>query len=119
MLSSRSGSVVTRLTTYDRGTGNTLPFSCYKDDEERLASHWRAPVATNASDISLGQVWAEVKNKADACVHAQNETGRLIGTAFTARDIMNVVDALDEDGKLRYFGKCRSLASIQIRDSLY
>ncbi|KAE8342090.1 hypothetical protein BDV24DRAFT_173957 [Aspergillus arachidicola] len=88
-----------------RGTGNTLPFSCYEDEEERLASGLRAPFATNASDTALGEVWAEAKNRADACVHAQNETGSLIGTAFTARDIMNVVDALEEDGKLRWWGQ--------------
>ncbi|KAF9888919.1 hypothetical protein FE257_008088 [Aspergillus nanangensis] len=88
-----------------RGTGNTLPFSCYEDQQERIASHLRLPVATNASDTALGEVWAEVKNKADACFHAQNKTGSLIGTAFTARDIMNVVDALEEDGKLRWWGQ--------------
>ncbi|CAI7651000.1 unnamed protein product [Penicillium viridicatum] len=88
-----------------RGTGSTLPFSCYTDKEERIRSNLRAPVATNASDVSLGEVWAEVKNKADACTHAQSETGALVGTAFTARDIMNVVDALEEDGKLRLWGQ--------------
>lgn len=75
-----------------------------------MRSNLRAPVATNASDVSLGEVWAEVKNKADACTHAQSETGALVGTAFTARDIMNVVDALEEDGKLRLWGKSHSLA---------
>ena len=96
--------------TSDRGTGNTLPFSCYEDEKERVVSHLRAPFATNASDTSLGEVWAEVNNRADACAHAQNKTGTLIGTAFTARDVMNVVDALEEDGKLRWWGKQQPLA---------
>ena len=34
-----------------------------------------------------------------------NETAEYIGTAFTARDFISVVDALDEDGMLRYWGK--------------
>lgn len=33
-----------------------------------------------------------------------NETGRLIGTAFTARDIMRVVDAIVPDKTLRFWG---------------
>ena len=31
--------------------------------------------------------------------------GDLVGTAFVARDMMQFVDALDEDGLLRYFGE--------------
>lgn len=69
----------------------------------------RAAVATNAYDTSYGEVWAEVKNKADACAHAQNNTGVLVGTAFTARDIMNVVNTLEQDGKLRWWGKSHSV----------
>lgn len=33
-----------------------------------------------------------------------NETGRLIGTAFTARDTMQVVDAVVPDRTLRFWG---------------
>lgn len=65
----------------------------------------RAPPATNGSNAALSDAWAEVKNVADACNYAQNATGSFIGTAFTARDIMSVVDVLEEDGMLRYWGK--------------
>lgn len=34
-----------------------------------------------------------------------NERGGLIGTAFVARDLMSVVDALGEDGMLRFWGE--------------
>ncbi|SPO02593.1 related to hydrolases or acyltransferases (alpha/beta hydrolase superfamily) [Cephalotrichum gorgonifer] len=87
-----------------RGTGNTLPFSCYETNEERSASAARAPFATNASNTALGSVWAESQNRADACLHSQNTTGSLIGTAFTARDIMCAVDVLEDDGMLRFWG---------------
>jgi len=33
-----------------------------------------------------------------------NETGELVGTAFVARDIMRVAEAVEEDGLLRYWG---------------
>lgn len=43
---------------------------------------------------------------ADTCYGAQNKTGSLIGTAFVARDMMRIVDALgDGDGMLRYWGE--------------
>jgi hypothetical protein len=42
---------------------------------------------------------------ADDCYEAQNKTGSLIGRAFVARDMMQIVDALDEDGLLRYWGE--------------
>ncbi|KAI8713932.1 hypothetical protein NCS52_01239300 [Fusarium sp. LHS14.1] len=33
-----------------------------------------------------------------------NKTGQFLGTSFIARDMMQIVDALDEDGMLRYWG---------------
>lgn len=41
---------------------------------------------------------------AKRCYKAQKDTGAFIGTAFSARDIISAVDALGEDGKLRYWG---------------
>lgn len=52
----------------------------------------------------MGQIWADSRLFSDACLNAQNETGNLIGTAFVARDMMRIVDALGEDGLLRYWG---------------
>ena len=34
-----------------------------------------------------------------------NDTERFLGTAIVARDMLNTVDALHEDGMLRYWGK--------------
>ena len=55
----------------------------------------------------LGRIWAGFGQIASDC--AQNEDaqkkGELIGTAFTARDLMQIVDAVEEDGLLRYFGE--------------
>lgn len=61
-------------------------------------------VAGKASDVALGLVWAKASLLSARCTAVQNKTGRLIGTAFVARDMMRVVDALGEDGMLRYWG---------------
>lgn len=58
----------------------------------------------NSSDTALGRLWAKGEIYSNACYQNANETGSLIGTAFVARDLISVVDALGEDGKLRYWG---------------
>lgn len=55
--------------------------------------------------VGLGRFWARSTILADQCGRRQNRTGELIGTAFTARDMASVADALDEDGQLRYWGE--------------
>ena len=40
----------------------------------------------------------------DSCKEIASQNASLIGTAFTARDMMQIVDALGEDGLLRYWG---------------
>ncbi|KDN66633.1 putative TAP domain-containing protein [Colletotrichum sublineola] len=49
-------------------------------------------------------MWATAKLLADKCYKRNRESGRLIGSAFVARDMMKIVDALGEDGLLRYWG---------------
>lgn len=41
---------------------------------------------------------------ANACGERLKDTGDLVGMAFAARDMMQIVDALGEDGMLRYWG---------------
>ena len=55
--------------------------------------------------MALGRAWGAGKVLSDACLVAQNRTGRFLGTAFVARDIIRVIDALGEDGMLRYWGQ--------------
>lgn len=60
----------------------------------------------NSSDATPGRLWAEAQVLAHDCGNAlANTTGSLVGTAFVARDFMKVVDALGEDGLLRYWGE--------------
>lgn len=39
------------------------------------------------------------------CQNQTLEQGTLLGTAFVARDMMEIIKALNEDGMLRYVGK--------------
>lgn len=94
------------LVTFDpRGVGNTIPFLCASDDLDAqyfLNSQIRLP---NASDTQLGEAWANAQVNAETCFKQNNETAGLIGTAFGARDLISVVDALGEDGMLRFWGE--------------
>lgn len=53
--------------------------------------------------------WASAKIFADTCKLAQEKTGRLVGTGFTARDLMRVVDVTEKDQLLRYWGMLISI----------
>ncbi|KAI0448588.1 TAP-like protein-domain-containing protein [Xylaria acuta] len=88
-----------------RGTADTLTFSCFANTTGRAQINSQFTFG-NASDVARGQLWAAGKNYADACAgypEAQ-ERAPLIGTSFTARDAMQIVDAVEEDGLLRYWG---------------
>ncbi|KAK5172241.1 uncharacterized protein LTR77_003879 [Saxophila tyrrhenica] len=101
------------LVSWDpRGTGNTIPFQCDVSAVAGITVPSRKRdelgnlVSTNTTEVFLEGAWQSAGQVADAC-YAQNredETATLIGTAFVARDIMEIVDALDEDGLLRYYG---------------
>ncbi|PHH90451.1 hypothetical protein CDD83_3626 [Cordyceps sp. RAO-2017] len=93
------------LVTFDpRGTGNTIPFTCY-DPIYWRQTFWQEPISPgDADDILLGKLWARGTTMADFCAKTQNDTGRLINTAFVARDIVQLADALGEDGLVRYWG---------------
>ena len=46
----------------------------------------------------------QASKNAKACYAADNKTRSYLGTGFVARDLISVVDALGEDGMLRYWG---------------
>ncbi|RSM08722.1 hypothetical protein CEP52_004475 [Fusarium oligoseptatum] len=108
-----SGSMLLALTggEYDiigfdpRGTGDALTFSCFDTEAERsmFVTGQFKPVA-GAFPLARGQNWATSELYAETCALRQNKTGQFIGTSFVARDMMRIVDALDEDGMLRFWG---------------
>lgn len=95
------------------GTGtNEVEFACYPDEASRQTG--LQLIAGNSSDVAVGTGWARSTLFANTCAVAQNLTGDLISTAFVARDLMQVVDALDEDGMLRFWVSDRTNQSQEI-----
>jgi len=62
------------------------------------------PSSTNSSDVSLGLTWSIGRALSKVCQEKNRDIGELMSTAFIARDMMQIVDALGEDGLLRYYG---------------
>ncbi|KXX79857.1 Carboxylesterase A [Madurella mycetomatis] len=86
------------------GTGNTLPFSCYPNQVTRLTNALMNRDSSNSSEVAAGTLWGMGQVIADACHTNAQEIGGLVGTSFVVRDMMQIVDALGEDGLLRYWG---------------
>ncbi|KAH8679398.1 Alpha/Beta hydrolase protein [Ilyonectria robusta] len=89
-----------------RGTGRTIPFSCTKKASTSKKTR-RSQVPLAQADLwsyVKKEKWEAMTSLAETCYETEQEHGRFIGTAFTARDMIKIVDALGEDGKLRYWG---------------
>lgn len=93
-----------------RGTGNTIPFNCSTDDvaaagnARRDDSAYHTVPSSNVTQNFLDFAWEGAKQKAETCYATNNKTGQFIGTASVAHDMISIVDALGEDGLLRYYG---------------
>lgn len=90
--------------TVTRGTSTTLPFSCYTSPIKRAVASQSISKFLNASDTTIGELWGAAEALGKSCSENAGDIGELIGTGFVARDMMQIVDALDEDGLLRYWG---------------
>ncbi|CAI6339917.1 unnamed protein product [Periconia digitata] len=86
-----------------RGTVNTLRTSCMNNEENSVFTA-KYPMFSNVSDVQLSHHWVGSEILANACYKNMSNFGHLIGTGTTARDLMSVVDALGEDGLLRFWG---------------
>ncbi|KAF4552792.1 Hypothetical protein D9617_9g025830 [Elsinoe fawcettii] len=92
------------LITFDpRGTGLTIPYSCFSNDFARNQVY--------AQTTGFGDSPAALKNQfqaggslAKACQQRMAQEGELVGTAYVARDIANIAEAIEEDGLIRYWG---------------
>ncbi|KAI2603733.1 alpha/beta-hydrolase [Hypoxylon sp. NC1633] len=93
------------LISFDpRGTsGSNIPIQCYESQTDAWNYLFNQRFG-NESDVQLARQWAWAYTLADTCLKTQNRTGSLISSAFVARDMMQIVDALGEDGMLRYWG---------------
>lgn len=93
-----------------RGTGKTIPFNgtaMFGSADLAGAQPQKRDLAlplSNMTGFFLNGGWDLAEEIAEAAVPDNKEIGSLIGTPFVARDMLEIVDALDEDGMLRYYG---------------
>lgn len=99
-----TGAQISLTVNVHSGTVNAIPLECY-DDDDKTAQMMKEFGSGQASDVALGELWAYATLFANDCFENAKEIGSFMGTAFTARDLLSVVDALDEDGMLRFWGK--------------
>ncbi|KAF4969063.1 hypothetical protein FSARC_3625 [Fusarium sarcochroum] len=105
-LAHSQGAMLTRGLKHSRGTGRTIPFTCGTNstsDQHIRQSQDGLPQA-DLWQYVMNEGWNSMQHVAETCYKTQQEYGRYLSTAFTARDLMRIVDALGEDGKLRYWG---------------
>lgn len=58
----------------------------------------------NMTEMLLSEGWEKGARYADQCFEGNQNIGSFLSTAFVARDMLSVVDALGEDGMLRFWG---------------
>ncbi|PNS15661.1 Pre-mRNA-splicing factor cwf24 [Sphaceloma murrayae] len=87
-----------------RGTGNTIPFSCFANSTIRSDVFGEAPFMTSESPDGLQLQWDNAADIASYCRKAMGSTGDLYGTSFVAHDMLQIAEALGEGGKLNYWG---------------
>ncbi|KAM7195851.1 TAP-like domain containing protein [Rhypophila sp. PSN 637] len=94
------------------GTGKTLTFSCFDTADERNNFYqWpylatRGPASWDEFEIDIAWTWAFEQTFSNQCLRRNEDSqiGEVIGTTFVARDMIQIVDALGEDGLLRFLG---------------
>jgi pimeloyl-ACP methyl ester carboxylesterase len=91
-----------------RGTGYTIPFNCTGATGLAPTSNKKRELgnllSVNTTESFLEYGWELAGQTAEACAAQNNGTGTLLGTAFVARDVMQMADALSDDGLLNYYG---------------
>lgn len=79
-------------------------FVCTEDLSQILTMLDGYAVETT-SEANARLQWARGKVDSNICINNAGELSELVGTAFVVRDMISVVDALDEDGMLRFWGE--------------
>ncbi|KAE8383837.1 TAP-like protein-domain-containing protein [Aspergillus bertholletiae] len=91
-----------------RGTANTLTAYCTTNQTERLSVSVQSRLSDFpkiTDEMALGRQWAGSGLFAKTCGEGElQNNGAYINTAFTARDVMQIVDAVTDDGLLKYWG---------------
>ncbi|KAJ4377477.1 hypothetical protein N0V83_000302 [Neocucurbitaria cava] len=97
-----------------RGTGRTMPFACIPSNStsstlSRRATNFTIPQA-DAYSILTSKAWDDAGVFVETCANTEGnaDIAQYLSTAFVARDMLNIVDALNEDGLLRFWGRSYS-----------
>ncbi|KIV88713.1 hypothetical protein PV10_08371 [Exophiala mesophila] len=89
------------IVTWDpRGVGLTIPYQCPQlCTEQSTGTSLSDPAFLNSTFVSL-------KDQGEYCAEqpVHRSLGELVGTAFTARDVNAVSEAINPDGLIRYWG---------------
>lgn len=112
------------LTAKNRGTGKNIPFDCKawgandtndgparrdilpQADLTEVLYDWGKSITcflVKTTNVAL-IAWNGSTYFSERCATTQADNGRFLSTAFVARDMLQIVDALEEDGLLRYWG---------------
>ncbi len=83
------------------GVANTIPQKCFLTNQD-MTEFIQAQTWYDQNSTTLERMWDRAKVDVEKCYEAHNKTQPFIGTASVARDLMSVVDALEEDGMLAY-----------------
>ncbi|KAL4955995.1 hypothetical protein BDW69DRAFT_102019 [Aspergillus filifer] len=86
-----------------RGTVETVPLKCFDDPIHEINAFFHQTPA-NGSDTTEAELWTRGTVDSEACAAVGARNGSVQTTAFVARDLISAVDALEEDGLLRFWG---------------
>jgi hypothetical protein len=82
------------------GVGLTLPYTCQVPDDATVEGD-----DANTQTLNTNKLLAETCDK--------EKYGKMIGTAFVARDVKAIAEALGEDGLIRYAGKFLGISNYE------
>jgi pimeloyl-ACP methyl ester carboxylesterase len=106
-----------------RGVGRTIPFICDVDWAETRTNNTKKPRSIvwqeDLFDRFDPQGWEAAGLIADACYEQNKETGDFLSSAFVVEDMVRIIDALDEDGMLRFWGMSYGTALGQYFAAIY
>ncbi|CAO2647322.1 Nn.00g082440.m01.CDS01 [Neocucurbitaria sp. VM-36] len=97
-----------------RGTGRTMPFACIPSNStsstlSRRGTNLTIPQA-DAYSILTSKAWDDAGVFVETCATTEGnaDIASYLSTPFVARDMLQIVDALNEDGLLRFWGRSYS-----------